>query len=167
MPKLTTKEFQDRLAPIPWPPWENPKCWELAIEAFGITGERTGRRQYEDFILSKFSPGFKLEKVSQLAPAGMPATLAIFLRAHLQGNWIVFTRGHCLAIRDGVIHDTMRNATVKEGRDQRLPRHLEGNHPHRAAYMRVQRSAGLFGHWSVCRGVPGSPNFFGHYGAKA
>lgn len=116
--KMTTEEFKARLAPQPeLAPGQHLKCWELVIEAFGITGKRTGKGEYEDKIIKHFKDNnWGVEKVSweDLAPQGVTPTLAVFLKAHLKGDWVVMTRGHVLAIRDGVIYDRDRGSSVKK-----------------------------------------------------
>ena len=117
--KMTTAEFRRRLVPQPvLAPGERLKCWELAIEAFGVTGKRTGKGAYEEVILRKMieDKEWRYERVPtlELAPQGVTPTLAVFLKAHLTGDWLIFTRTHCLAIRDGKIYDRDSGSTVKK-----------------------------------------------------
>jgi hypothetical protein len=115
IPKLTTAEYRSRLAPDPTQPGEKLKCWELVIEAFGITGKRTGRGAYEDAINRHLADaGFVLERIKELAPPGVTPTVATVAAGKMTGDWILYTRTHVLAIRDGVIHDRDRGATVKK-----------------------------------------------------
>jgi hypothetical protein len=118
-PKLTTKEFRERLAPQPeLAPEQHLKCWELVIEAFGVTGKRTGKGEYEGVIIGKLTEGkdWTAEKIDwkYLAPEGITPTLAVFLKAHLTGDWVIFTRTHVLAIRDGIIYDRDYTSSVKK-----------------------------------------------------
>ena len=147
--KMTTKEFRERLALEP--PYDGKlKCWELVIEAFGVTGQRTGRGEHVPVILGKLMKDkeWSAEKVTELAPKGVTPTLAVFLAQHLTGDWIIFTRNHALAIRDGVIHDTVRSSSVSKV--------VTG--AYRIRSTKLTKPAGcdcadaaVFGHWNNCR----------------
>lgn len=115
--KMTTKEYQQRLAPPPDYSNGRIKCWELVVEAFGADGVRTGKGEYEAQIMEHIkAAGYGYEKLpyKELAPEGVTPTLAVFMAGHLTGDWVVMTSGHCMAIRDGVIYDTVRNTSVKK-----------------------------------------------------
>lgn len=115
--KMTTKEYQQRLAPPPDYSNGRIKCWELVVEAFGVHGVRTGKSEYEPAIMQHIkSAGYGYERLAQkdLAPEGVTPTLAVFMASHLTGDWVVMTSGHCMAVRDGVIYDTVRNSSVKK-----------------------------------------------------
>jgi hypothetical protein len=115
--KMTTAEYQRRLAPPPDYSQGRIKCWELVVEAFGVMGVRTGKGEYDAPIMQHIkNAGYSVEKLPQkdLAPAGITPTLAVFMAAHTKGDWVVMTHGHCMAIRDGVIHDTCRSTSVKK-----------------------------------------------------
>jgi hypothetical protein len=111
--KMTTAEWKSRLAPYDE---TKPVCWEHAIEGLGAEKHkfRTGRPQRTDVILNKLNAaGFKAEKVTSLAPEGITPTLAVFAQTHLEGSWFILTSGHAIAMKDGVVFDTQRSATVK------------------------------------------------------
>jgi hypothetical protein len=114
--KLSTAEFRARLAPQPDIPFGSRlKCWELVIEAFGIHGRRTGKGEYKEKINAAFKQaGYLLEKVEKLAPEGVTPTLAVVLGTRLSGDWLIYTRSHVLAIRDGIIHDRDQTSSVKK-----------------------------------------------------
>jgi hypothetical protein len=112
--KMTTAEWQSRLSPRDP---TTPICWEHAIEGLGAEKNkfRTGIAQHTDVIIAKLNDaGFKAERVpAPLAPAGYTPTLALFAPQHLEGSWLIITRGHALAMKDGVVFDIRRSATVK------------------------------------------------------
>jgi hypothetical protein len=113
--KLTTAQFRARLAPQPVSLGEKLKCWELVVEAFGIHGHRTGKGEFEQVINAKFKQaGYLLEKVEKLAPEGVTPTLAVVVGARLSGDWLIYTRSHVLAARDGVIYDRDHRSSVKK-----------------------------------------------------
>lgn len=111
-PKMTTAEWQSGLAPRDE---TNPVCWEFAIEGLGAEKRfRLGKAKSCDIILAQLAAaGFKAEKVDSLSPNGVTPTLAVFAPEHMEGSWLIMTSGHCLAIKDGVIFDTMPRSGVK------------------------------------------------------
>ncbi len=95
----------------------------------------------------------------------MTPTLAVFLAAHLQGDWVIFTRSHCLAIRDGVIYDRDTRSSVKKvvtGACRVISKDFVLTEP---AQCECSNPV-TFGHWPVCRGTAGSPDFSARAGAK-
>lgn len=108
--KMTTVEYRNRLrdlSGVEKGPTGRLKCWEAMLDAFGIT-KRTGRGEYSE-VYRKYleAEGWEVRQVKPLGPEGVTPTLAVFLAEHASsGNWIIETRGHVLAMRDGVITDT-------------------------------------------------------------
>ena len=149
-PKLTDRELQARLAPVPAMSWLSD--WELVINAFGVTGSRSGaiNRKSEGQVIGALGRHFEVTRATaaEIAPGGVTPTLAVFLKAHLDGHWVVFINGHVLAIRDGVVHDADREGTVK--RKVVSAYRVQPLKPPPGGSCSCSDPL-VFGHWETCR----------------
>jgi hypothetical protein len=115
--KMGTAEYRKRmrsLKDVPRGSTGKLVCWEAAVDAFGVTA-RTGKPEYTGPILGHLrDAGWGLEEIKDLAPVGVTPTLATFLAAHTDGDYMVFMNGHVISSRNGVITDTTGSGqTVK------------------------------------------------------
>lgn len=100
-------------------------CWEATLAAFGVTGistrERNGSMMTGDTVCYLRMAGYTVTHV--MLPLWGDAderhspwetrspSLAQFLAEHPEGDWLVGTGGHIMALRDGRLTDTDLPAT--------------------------------------------------------
>ncbi len=107
--KTTTTAYRDWLAPV------NPEsmCWEASLGAFGIiVPHDEGFRRPTWLIGEMESHGWHVteKRPNEVVPAasdGDRITLAVLMPHVSTGSWLLVTRDHVIAVRDGAITDTM------------------------------------------------------------
>jgi hypothetical protein len=87
---------------------ENAKnlwCGEATLDAFGIEYRKNGRDMgYAHTTLALRNAGFTLTE--EIAPWDAPVALGTFIETHREGDWVLFTNKHAMALRDNVLIDT-------------------------------------------------------------
>lgn len=99
-------------------------CFEATLEAFGITmrapkrpGERFGGQLFHETKDYLLRAGYRLAEVNFWGRDGNgwptldTPTLTRFLADHPEGDYIIRTNGHVMALRDGQLTDTDTAAT--------------------------------------------------------
>ena len=115
-PKATTAWFRSALVnPLP----KHLMCWEAALTHFGVPFTPLGKGLPAYLINDHLKKaGFTVTKVDSkdIVPGidhHTRLTLAIFFGTKPEGDWLVYTPGHVISVRDGLVTDTVGNtATV-------------------------------------------------------
>jgi hypothetical protein len=121
---MTTKDYRSRLTTpsATVMTWSRIMCWEAVADAFGVVMPGpTGKAKYISFINKLIcDAGYEMSKLrsDEVAPAGIVPTLAVFMQAHLTGDYVVYTCNHVVSIRDGRITD-------RTGTQQTVTRRVE------------------------------------------
>jgi hypothetical protein len=106
--KMSTVAYRARLLPAEG----KPRCWHAALALLGVTVPHEDRGRTAMWIKDRvLEAGRQVELVvpSDLVPEAKAGnlTLAVVMPHVLTGSWLLFTKGHVIGVRDGIVADTM------------------------------------------------------------
>jgi hypothetical protein len=85
--------------------WSGLRCGEAALESFGVTVRGPRRLTCWGAAASRLQRA-GCELARETAPWDARVTLAAFIAAHPDGDWLIGTHDHVMSLRDGRLTDT-------------------------------------------------------------